>query len=117
MIDWQQWADKGDTRRQELTRASEMLPRELTDILMRLRRGDFDVAIEHRRLDTITNRLVTGVLAAALFLGSVQLWSLAIPPMIGDYSLPAVAGLLGSVWLGWRLLRAVRRTGDLGQRR
>ncbi len=25
MIDWQQWADKGDTRRQELTRASEML--------------------------------------------------------------------------------------------
>lgn len=102
---------------QEWDRLIEMLPRELTDILMRLRSGDFDVAIEHRRLDTIINRLVTGVLAAALFLGSVQLWSLAIPPMIGDYSLPAVAGLLGSVWLGWRLLRAVRRTGDLGQRR
>ncbi len=107
------------TRRQlqDWERLLDALPRDLSDMLTQVRQGDFDVAIEHRRLDTIVNRLVTGVLAAALFLGSVQLWSLQVPPMWKGIPVPAVLGMGGAVYLGLRLLRAIRRTGDLGQRR
>lgn len=106
------------TRRQlqDWERFLDALPRDLSDMLTQIRQGDFDVAIEHRRLDTIVNRLVTGVLAAALFLGSVQLWSIEVPPIWRDVSIPAVLGMGGAVYLGLRLLRAIRKTGDLGQR-
>lgn len=102
---------------QEWDRLADAAPRGMHELLERLRTGEFDIQLKHRDLDGITNRLVTGILAAALFLGSVQLWTATVPPMVGGYSLPAVAGLLGSVFLGVRLLRAVRRTGDLGQLR
>lgn len=86
-------------------------------MLVRARQGDLDLTPEHRSLDGIVNRLVLGVFGAALFLGSVQLWKLRVPPVWNDVPVPATVGLLGSIYLGIRLLRAIKKTGDLGQRR
>ncbi len=107
------------TRRQlqDWDRFLDALPRELLDMLVRARQGDLDLTLEHRSLDGIVNRLVLGVFGAALFLGSVQLWKLGVPPIWNDLPVPATLGLLGSVYLGIRLLRAIKKTGDLGQRR
>lgn len=107
------------TRRQlqDWDRFLDALPRELLDMLVRARQGDLDLTLEHRSLDGIVNRLVLGVFGAALFLGSVQLWKLRVPPIWSDIPVPATAGLLASLYLGIRLLRAIKKTGDLGQRR
>ena len=51
------------------SRLLESFPGDMSDIVYRLRRGKFDVHLEHRRLDSIVNRLVMGVLTAALFVG------------------------------------------------
>ena len=42
------------------SRLAEMAPRELADILMQVKRGRFDVHLEHRKLDTLINRMITG---------------------------------------------------------
>jgi ubiquinone biosynthesis protein len=90
-----------------------VLPHELTDMLHRIRDGKFDVHVEHRKLDTTVNRLVYGILTAALFLGSCQLVSQAIPPLIRGISVFGIAGLIGSFILGFRVLRAIKKSGDL----
>jgi ubiquinone biosynthesis protein len=94
----------------------DMIPRELADILQRIRDGRFDVYLEHRRLDTIVNRLVYGILTAALFLGSCQLLSEKIPPLIGGVSIIGAGGCIVALWLGLRLLRAVKKSGDIKYR-
>jgi ubiquinone biosynthesis protein len=79
----------------------------------RLRRGRFDVHLEHRRLDSIVNRLVMGVLSAALFVGSASLWSNNVKPLIWDTSVPGAIGCVVAVYLGFHLLRAISKTGNL----
>ena len=44
------------------------LPRDAADILQRVKKGSFDVHLNHRRLETTVNRLVLGILTAALFI-------------------------------------------------
>ncbi|MEO8426844.1 MAG: hypothetical protein ABI651_07010 [Verrucomicrobiota bacterium] len=46
----------------------EALPRDLSEGLARVRDGSFQVHLDHRHLDPVINRLVLGVLTAALFL-------------------------------------------------
>ncbi|MCB1078652.1 MAG: AarF/ABC1/UbiB kinase family protein, partial [Verrucomicrobiae bacterium] len=50
-------------------RLLEILPRDLSDILSRFRKGTFEVHMEHRRLEGTVDRLVLGLLTAAVFLG------------------------------------------------
>jgi len=57
--------------------------------------------------------VVYGILVAALFLGSVQLWTNEVPPMIGGYSILGLAGLAAAGYLGLKLLRAIHKSGDL----
>ncbi|MEE4174506.1 MAG: AarF/ABC1/UbiB kinase family protein [Xanthomonadales bacterium] len=95
------------------TRLFESFPRDATDLMARIRKGTFNVHLDHRHLDAVVNRLVVGLLTAALFLGSSTLLDGQVPPLIGDYSLPGVAGMVIAVALGFRLLRAIRHSGDL----
>ena len=97
-------------------RLLDMLPKELAEILQQVRDGSFDVYLEHRRLDTIINRLVHGILTAALFLGSCQLLGRKIPPLINDVSVFGATGCLLSIFLGIQLFRAIKKSGDLGGR-
>ncbi len=98
---------------QDWDRLLNMLPQELADILRRIRDGKFDVNLEHRRLDAIVNRLVYGIVTAALFVGSCLLVSQRIPPVIQGISLPGAVGCLAACGLGFRLLQAIKRSGDL----
>lgn len=94
-------------------RLAGILPADLSDILHRLKEGRFDVHLDHRRLDSVVNRLVAGILAAALFVGSSFLYAQRVPPCIGDYSIPGIFGCLAGVALGIRVLRAIRSSGNL----
>lgn len=89
------------------------LPRDMTDLLARFRDGTLTVHLDHRHLDPIINRLVLGVLTAAIFLGSSQLWSNNAKPLIWEISIFGALGYLISVYLGWRLLRAIRKSGNI----
>jgi ubiquinone biosynthesis protein len=95
------------------TRLLDSLPRELSDILSRVQKGTFDVNLEHRRLDTITNRLVYGVLTASLFVGSAMLWSRNAPPLFQGVSIFGVVGAAVAVGLAIRLLRVIKNEGGI----
>ena len=85
-------------------------PRELADILRGVKSGKFDIHLEHRRLEPLVNRLVLGILTAALFVGSASLCDYQVPPVIRGISVPGFVGCLVSVTMGWSLIRAIRRS-------
>jgi ubiquinone biosynthesis protein len=92
----------------------ESFPRDAAEILRRAREGRLDVHLVHRGLDATINRLVYGIVTAALFLGSCQVLASRVPPLVFDISLFGALGCAAAVLLGLRLLRAVRRSGELG---
>jgi ubiquinone biosynthesis protein len=89
------------------------LPRDLTDLLSRFRDGTLTVHLDHRHLDPIVNRLVLGILTAAVFLGSSELWSRDAKPLFFGVSVFGALGYAISLFLGWRLLRAIRKSGNI----
>lgn len=91
----------------------EVLPRSLADILQQLQFGRFEVHLEHKHLEPSINRLVYGMLASALFLGSAMLLSSKVPPTLGDFSLLGGAGLTLSTVQAVRLFWAIRNSGRL----
>ena len=95
----------------------EALPRDLGDVLKRVREGTFSVHLDHRHLDPIVNRLVLGVMTAALFVASSLLWSMKAPPVLAGVSIFGAAGYLFATYLGWRLLRAIKKSGDINSRK
>jgi len=94
-------------------RLLDMLPGQLVKILQQLRDGRFDIYLEHRRLDSIVNRLVYGILAAALFMGSCQIMDQKIPPVFADVSIWGASGCLVSLFMMVQLFRAIKKTGSL----
>lgn len=98
-------------------RVVEALPRDLGDLVRRVRDGTFSVHLHHRNLDPVVNRLVLGLVTAALIVGSSLLWSMKAPPTVGGVSIIGGAGYLVAVYLSWRLLRAIRKSGDLDSRK
>ena len=94
-------------------RLAGTLPRDLADVLKCVREGTFTVHLDVRHIDSVINRLVLGVVTAALFLSSALLWSMKAPPLIHGVSVFGLATFLVAAWLGWRLLRAIKKTGDI----
>jgi ubiquinone biosynthesis protein len=94
-------------------RLAQTLPRDLGDALKRVRDGTFSIHLELRRIDPVVNRLVLGVMTAALLVSSALLWSMKAPPIITGVSVFGAAGYLMAVYLGWRLLRAIKQSGDI----
>jgi ubiquinone biosynthesis protein len=100
-----------------------VLPRGIVEILEQVQSGKFDVHLDHRGLEPSVNRLVLGMLASALFLGSALLLSMQVPPLIGwpsmlqnTSALGAVGGVV-SIALGLRLWRAIKKSGRLDRRK
>ncbi len=83
---------KLESRYRDWDNLLEILPRDAADILHRMKKGSFDVHLSHRRLETTVNRLVLGILTAALFMGSASLLSQSVPPLAWDISVPGAAG-------------------------
>jgi ubiquinone biosynthesis protein len=97
----------------EWERLVESLPRDLGDVLKRVREGTFSVHLDHHHIDPVVNRLVLGVMTAAMFVGSSLLWSMKAPPMLAGISVFGGAGYLIAAYFGWRLLRAIKKSGDI----
>jgi len=99
----------------ELEQLAEIVPRRLRAILQQIQNGQFDVHLDHRGLEPSVNRLVLGMLASALFLGSSLMLTRSIWPVHG-VSIPGVVGCAISLALGLRLLRAISKSGRLDRR-
>jgi ubiquinone biosynthesis protein len=95
------------------SRLAESFPNDVSDIVNRVRKGSFDVHLEHRRLDSIINRLVLGLLASSLFVGSAALLSNNVRPLFRETSIPGTAGCLIAMFLGFTLIRAIRKSGSI----
>lgn len=107
----------------------EVLPQGVVDILEQVQSGKFDVHLDHRGLEPSVNRLVLGMLASAIFLGSSLMISLNVPPLvqkipltgwiplIQEVSVPGIIGITFSVALGLRLWRAINKSGRLDRRK
>jgi ubiquinone biosynthesis protein len=97
-------------------RLVESLPRDLNDVLRGVRDGTFSVHLDHRHIDPVINRLVLGVMTAALLVSSALLWSTKAPPLIQGVSVLGGAGYLMAAYFGWRLLRAIKKSGDINSK-
>ncbi|GMQ80231.1 MAG: AarF/ABC1/UbiB kinase family protein [Planctomycetia bacterium] len=100
----------------EMEQLLELLPRRLREILAQIQAGRFDVHLDHRGLEPSVNRLVLGMLASAIFLGSSLLVAQGVWPVRG-VSVPGVLGYSVSLLLILRLLRAISKSGHLDRRR
>jgi ubiquinone biosynthesis protein len=100
----------------EFEQLFEILPRRLRDILQQVDAGKFDVHLDHRGLEPSVNRLVLGMMTSALFLGSSLLLAQDVWLFHG-ISVPGVLGIGLSIFLGWRLLRAIGKSGRLERRK
>ena len=93
------------------------LPRDLGDVMKRVRDGTFSVHLHHRQLDPVVNRLVLGMMTSALIVGSSLLWSMKAPPVVAGVSVFGGASYMVAMYLGWRLLRATKKSGDIGPKK
>jgi ubiquinone biosynthesis protein len=101
----------------EVEHLVEVLPQGIIDVLEQVESGKFDVHLDHRGLEPSVNRLVLGMLASALFLGSALLLAHNVgPSMLGMSSL-GFAGCTVSIIIGMRLWRAINKSGHLDRRK
>jgi ubiquinone biosynthesis protein len=98
-------------------RLVQTLPRDLADVMKRVREGTFSVHLDHRHMDPVVNRMVLGIVTAALIVGSSMLWSMKAPPAIKGISVFGGAGYLISMYLCFRLLRAIKKSGDINSKK
>ena len=97
-------------------RLLDSLPRDLGEVINRIRDGTFSVHLHHRNLDPVVNRLVLGLITAALILGSSLLWSMKAPPTVNGISIVGAIGYLVAIYLVWRLARAIKKSGDINSK-
>ncbi len=103
----------------ELEQLATVLPRRALQIIEQIESGEFDIHLDHRGLTPSINRLVTGMLSSALFLGSSVMLGMKVPPLLfskggvlgfHEVSLLGIVGYGASLFLGWRLLAAIRKS-------
>jgi ubiquinone biosynthesis protein len=91
----------------------ETAPPAIADILERFRKGTLEIHMEHRGLEHSANRLVFGILTAAMFMGSSMVLSAGLPPKILGLSALGLFGYLISLVMGIRILWAIWISGRL----
>lgn len=100
----------------------EMAPDEVLSLLRQARRGEVRMTLEHQRLGPTVNRMVLGLMASAVFLGSSLLLAMEVPPLLfqqqsvmalQNLSLIGLIGIIGSMTVMLWLLLAINRSGHL----
>jgi ubiquinone biosynthesis protein len=108
----------------EVEQLVDALPQRISNILEQVQTGRFDVHLVHRRLGPTANRLVMGLMTSALFLGSALMLSYEVKPVLfasgGPMGMERLSflGLTGCVMsflMGFRVLWAIRKSGNLDQ--
>ncbi|MEL6896481.1 MAG: AarF/UbiB family protein [Planctomycetota bacterium] len=100
----------------------QQAPDRVIDLMDQAQRGSLRLHLEHQRLGPSVNRLVLGLMASALFLGSSLLLAMKVPPVLfeerfymglQDVSVLGLIGVFVSVSvMGW-LVIAIARSGHL----
>lgn len=85
-------------------RVVDITPKVLLKSLKNAQKGNFKINMEHHNLETPINNLVKGLLSSALFLGSSMIVSSRIPPLVGEFSIVGLLGMVVSIFLGYRFL-------------
>jgi ubiquinone biosynthesis protein len=107
----QRWLRKVRRTQRDWSRLAVNAPRDLADILERLRTGKLEMRHEHQHLERTMNRLTTGILSAALFLSSALLLSRVSGGWLGRLMFVlAVLCLMAAIWLGWSTVRDIRKS-------
>lgn len=100
----------------------ETAPDELISLVQQVRRGEVRVSLEHHRLGPSINRIVLGLIASAVFLGSSLLLAMKVPPLLfpeptvlsmQNLSLLGLIGMAGSIAVMMWLVIAINRSGHL----
>jgi len=103
----------------------QIVPDQVLGLLDQARRGQISVKMEHHRIGATVNRLVLGLIASALFLGSSLMLAMNVPPLLflepSHFGLHriSVLGILGcgtSILMMLRLYIAINRSGHLSGR-
>ncbi|MBI2806338.1 MAG: AarF/ABC1/UbiB kinase family protein [Planctomycetes bacterium] len=98
-------------------RLIDMLPRDLAEILRRVRNGTFEMRHEHHRLESTINRLVMGILTASFFLGSSVMLAHKVEPAPGDVSIIGAIGMTLSMAFAYKLIRAINKADDADKKK
>jgi ubiquinone biosynthesis protein len=103
---------------------AQVVPDQLVSLLEQTRRGELQIQLDHRRIGSPVNRLVVGLIASALFLGSSLLLAMKVPPVmfanatyfgIQEISMLGTIGTIISVMMMLRLYLAINRSGHLSR--
>src|SRR5262249_28794036 len=86
-------------------RLIDIFPRDVTEILRRIRNGTFELKLDHQKMEATVNRLILGVLSASFFLGSSIMLAHKVEPAPADISIIGALGLFLSLLFAWRLIR------------
>jgi ubiquinone biosynthesis protein len=89
------------------------LPKDIMEIIQGARSGSFAVHLDHRGLNAVINRLVYGIISAALFLLSGMLLSANVKPLVNQVSILGILSMALALWLGFKIVRSVKKTGGL----
>lgn len=98
-------------------RLAETVPPNISDIIERMRGGKFSINLRHRGLEASVNRVVLGLLSAALLMSSSMLWSNGVPPRLFGVPILGLLGYLAGLLIGARLLWKVYRQGQANRDR
>ncbi len=101
----------------EWQRLAEVAPVEIMEMMQRIRKGQFDIHLQHRRLDVSANRLIYGILTAACLLSGAYLLGTKMVPRLGGISVLGMLLIAAAGILGVRLLWAVEHSGGLRRER
>ncbi|TWT50349.1 putative protein kinase UbiB [Rubripirellula amarantea] len=100
----------------------EQAPDEVVSLIKQLRKGEVRLSLEHQRLGPTINRIVLGLMASAVFLGSSLMLAMQVPPLLfpqptfasmQNISVLGLIGVIGSITVMMWLLIAINRSGHL----
>ncbi len=93
------------------------IPKKIDRILDKIEKDELSIGFEHKNLenlrktlDRITNRLVLGILTAAMIIGSSMIITTKIPPLLFGYPAIGLVGYLCSAVFGsWIIIDILRK--------
>lgn len=95
----------------------ESLPRDIREIIGKVKKGDLKVSIEHEGLDDMThkidlasNRIAGGFLIGSILMASAILIAVKFPPLYQHISIPGGLGFVLANVLGIRMLFTIFRS-------
>lgn len=111
------WKERGVNVMDESVELVEHLPHHLSDLLRKLREGQFEVKLEHHKLEEITqeikgssNRISASLIIAALIVGSSLILQQGIGPTISNVSIIGIIGYILAGVLGLGLIISIFRS-------